>query len=73
MLRKIRYIMSNEDDKEKFDNLIRITDLLIRVTALESLLIENGLIKKENLELKIGELTEKITKTIMNNIQNNKN
>jgi len=65
--------MSNEDDKEKFDNLIRITDLLIRVTALESLLIENGLIKKENLELKIGELTEKITKTIMNNIQNNKN
>lgn len=73
MLREIRYIMSNEDDKEKFDNLIRITDLLIRVTALESLLIENGLIKKENLELKIGELTEKITKTIMNNIQNNKN
>jgi len=65
--------MSNEDDKEKFDNLIRITDLLIRVTALENLLIENGLIKKENLELKIGELTEKITKTIMNNIQNNKN
>ena len=65
--------MSDENDKDKFDNLITITNLLVRITVLEGLLIENGLIKREDLDLKTGELTQKITKTIINNIQNNKN
>ena len=73
MLREIRYIMSDENDKDKFDNLITITNLLVRITVLEGLLIENGLIKREDLDLKTGELTQKITQTIINNIQNNKN
>jgi len=55
-------------DKEDFDNKLLITDLLIRTTVLENILINSGIIKKEELESKIGELTEKITQSIVSNI-----
>ncbi len=56
------------DDKEDFNNKLLIAELLIRITALETILISSGVVKQDELELKIGEFTEKITQSIVSKI-----
>lgn len=56
------------DDKEDFNNKLLIAELLIRITALETILINSGVVKQDELELKIGEFTEKITQSIVSKI-----
>jgi hypothetical protein len=61
-----------DDKKDGFETEIYITDLLVRVTVLEKLLVSLGLTTRENLTKEAGILTEQITQKILDSIKQTK-
>lgn len=55
-----------------FNSDILLADALLRVTALEKLLIQKGLITKGELDDLTAVLVEKVTKVVMDKIQSSK-
>lgn len=50
-----------------------LADALLRITALEKLLLEKGLFTKEELKATTDVLVEKITKVVMDRVASSKN
>lgn len=63
--------MSN-DKKDSFETEIYITDLLVRVTVIEKLLVSLGLTTREDLTKEAGILTEQITQKIIESVKQTK-
>lgn len=54
-----------KEDAEKITNDVLIADALLRIKTIENLLIEKGIISKEEFSNHLNELTAKISKTIL--------
>lgn len=52
---------------------VLLADTMLRLTALERVLIEKGLVSKEELKVITDSLVEKITKVIMDRVESSKN
>lgn len=54
-------------EQQDLDNSLALTDVLIRVHALETLLVENGIINKDDLSALVEKLSEQFTRSMLKN------
>jgi len=70
MLQKV--IMTEKKSPVEFSSDILLADTLLRLTALEKLLIQKGLITKDELNDLTAVLVENVTKVIMDKVKSSK-
>lgn len=52
-------------EQQELDNSLALTDVLIRVHALETLLIEKGILNKDDLSVLVEKLSEQFTRSML--------
>jgi hypothetical protein len=60
-------------DKTDYSKDIMIADIMLRVTAIEKLLIEKGIFTKEEIFVTSEEIAKKVAKVVLDKAQTSKN
>jgi TPP-dependent pyruvate/acetoin dehydrogenase alpha subunit len=60
-------------DKNDYNSDVLIADIMLRVTAIEKLLIEKGVLTKEEIFATTEEIAQKVAKVILDKAQTSKN
>jgi TPP-dependent pyruvate/acetoin dehydrogenase alpha subunit len=61
------------DNKQGLNNDILIADVMLRITAMEKLLIEKGIFTTEELTKSTEEIAQRVAKVVMEKVQASKN
>lgn len=65
-IKNLKNVVVNKMDKDELTSEVLISDLLIRLTALERILINKGLVLPEELALEANNITKTIAMSILN-------
>lgn len=60
-------------DENDYSKDIMIADIMLRLTAIEKLLIEKGILTKEEIFATTEEITKKVAKVVLEKAQSSKN
>lgn len=61
--------MSNNTDDKNFEIQVLLTDVMLRITSLENVLIEKNIVSKEELLKSLNEVTKQATEKIIESIK----
>ena len=61
--------MSSKDEDIEFQIQVLLTDLMLRITSLENVLIEKNIVLKEDLLKSLNEVTKEATEKILGSIK----
>jgi len=65
--------MTDKKDKQELTNDIMMADVMLRVTAIEKLLIEKGVFTQEELTVTTEEIAKRVAKVVLERAQASKN
>ncbi len=65
--------MSDKDNKNELNSSLLVADVMLRITALEKLLIDKGVFTKQELNATTEEIAKKVAKVVLDKVQASKN
>lgn len=66
-------LMTDKKDKQELTNDVLIADIMLRITAMEKLLIEKGVFTQAELAASTDEIAKRIAKVVLEKAQSSKN
>lgn len=73
MIRENLMTEKKPDNKQEITNDILMADVMLRVTAIEKLLIEKGVFTQEELSKSTEEIAKRVAKVVLEKAQSSKN
>jgi len=65
--------MTDKKDKQELTNDIMMADIMLRITAIEKLLIEKGIFTQDELTASTEEIAKRVAKVVLEKAQASKN